>query len=183
METPRPGIGPVEIRPVRAAEHDLVADLLEETYRTALGDLLGEDYLAVLRDVARRADEAVVLVAADAGQAGAAGGTVLGTVTYVPEPGPWHEFDDHATAGIRMLAVAPRAQGRGIGRALVEACLARAAAEGRPRVGLHTVSLMVDAMRLYERLGFHRAPDHDWTLPSGTKILAYELKGWGPGPD
>lgn len=155
------------IRPVGPAEVDAVADLCEEAYREVMGGLLTPDYLGRLRDVAGRAASAEVLVAV-------AGGDVLGTVTFVPGPGEWAEFDDPHTAGIRMLAVAPGAQGRGVGRALVSECLRRASAAGRSRVALHTIRAMVGARRLYEGMGFCRAPANDWTLPSGLVILGYE---------
>jgi ribosomal protein S18 acetylase RimI-like enzyme len=153
---------------------DAVADLTEAAYREVLGDRLGDGYLAELRDVARRAREAVVLVAVD-GARDEAGGPVVGSVTYVPGPGPWAEFEGDDEAGIRILAVHPAAQGRGVGTALVEACIALARLEGRRRLSLHTVSTMAPAMRLYERLGFRRAPERDWPLESGTVLLAYVL--------
>ena len=62
------------------------------------------------------------------------GRRVLGGVTYVPGPGsPFAEFTDPDAAGIRMLAVADDAQGRGVGEALGRACIDRARAAGRPR--------------------------------------------------
>ncbi|MGI9022901.1 MAG: GNAT family N-acetyltransferase, partial [Acidimicrobiales bacterium] len=117
--------------------------------------------------VARRAALAVVLVAVDDHD------RLLGGVTYVRGPGPYFEWDgghDNAgpsgpqdSAGIRMLAVAPEARGRGVGTALVRACVDRARAEGRRRVWLHTTPEMTVAHRLYEREGFRRMPDADWT--------------------
>lgn len=66
--------------------------------------------------------------------------------------------DPHERIGeVYVLAVAPRAHGRGLGRALTVLGLAHLRAEG-----LHTVMLYVDAgnrtaVRMYERLGFVRA--------------------------
>lgn len=115
------------------------------------------DYAEELRDVAARVESADVLVALDAG------GTLLGAVTYVPGPeSASAEFAEADAAGIRMLAVGPAAQGRGVGRALVEACLDRARAAGKAQVVLHTTDWMTTAHRLYGRLGFERDPSIDW---------------------
>jgi GNAT superfamily N-acetyltransferase len=159
---------PVEVRSLRAGEAEALARLTVAAYTSVPGFDPGEAYLAELADVGRRAAVAVVLVAVDAD------GAVVGGATYVPGISPYAEFDDPADAGIRMLAVAPEAQGRGVGAALVRACVARARAEERPRLWLHTTEHMTAARRLYEREGFRRAPDHDW---QGTdlRLLSYRL--------
>jgi ribosomal protein S18 acetylase RimI-like enzyme len=82
-----------------------------------------------------------------------------------------------------MLAVDPSIQGRGVGRALVMACLDRARDRGRPGVFLHSTPEMVVAHHLYDSLGFERALDRDWRLDGETWFLAFALtfKG-GPVP-
>ena len=52
---------------------------------------------------------------------------------------------------LEIVAVAPGVQGRGVGRALIERCEARAA--GRP-IRLWTNVAMTGALRLYPRLGY-----------------------------
>ncbi|HYN48706.1 MAG TPA: GNAT family N-acetyltransferase [Candidatus Nanopelagicales bacterium] len=128
----------------------------------AVGALEGDDeYVPELRDVARRVREAVVFAALDD-----SGNVPLGCVTYVPGPdNTWAEHLRDGEASIRMLAVDPRAQGRGVGTALAEACLARARADGRRAVFLHSLPVMAGAQRIYERLGFRRAPERDWVFP------------------
>ena len=128
----------------------------------AVGALEGDDdYVPELRDVARRVREAVVFAALDA-----ADGTPLGCVTYVPGPdNTWAEHLRAGEASIRMLAVDPAAQGRGVGSALVAACLDRARADGRRAVFLHSLPVMTDAQRIYERCGFRRVPERDWVFP------------------
>jgi ribosomal protein S18 acetylase RimI-like enzyme len=128
----------------------------------AIGALQGdEEYVPELRDVARRVREAVVFAALDS-----ADGTPLGCVTYVPGPdNPWAEHLRDGEASIRMLAVDPAAQGRGVGTALVEACLARARADGRRAVFLHSLPVMTGAQRIYDAFGFRRVPERDWVFP------------------
>jgi ribosomal protein S18 acetylase RimI-like enzyme len=113
-----------------------------------------------------------VLVAVDE-----ASDRVLGCVTYVPGPGtPLSELAGPDEAEFRMLGVAPDAQGRGVGEALVRACIARARAEGRVRLVLSTTDPMEAAQRLYARLGFRRAPSRDWEPVPGVRLIVYVLE-------
>ncbi len=161
-------IEPVTVRAIRPEEQQAVADITVATYADVLGPFLDADYRSELSDVARRAQQAVVLVAVDGD------GRVLGSVTYVPGPGPYAEFEGPDEAGIRMLVVAPEARGRGVGAALVVACIEQARADGRARLSLHTTPTMVVAQRLYQRLGFRRAPERDWS-PGDLLLLGYVL--------
>jgi putative acetyltransferase len=56
------------------------------------------------------------------------------------------------------LAVAPTAQGMGLGRQLVKACLTYAGESGMRRVALLSNSRLTAALRLYEELGFQHRP-------------------------
>lgn len=77
---------------------------------------------------------------------------------------------------LRLLAVAPDARGEGVGRALVEECARRARSRGAAELGLHTSASMHVAIRMYERLGFVRAPEHDFHPPGGQVVTAYRLR-------
>jgi ribosomal protein S18 acetylase RimI-like enzyme len=64
-------------------------------------------------------------------------------------------LDSHRhVLGINGLAVAPAAQGRGVGRALVEGAVAEAARRGASKVSLRVLGVNPGAQRLYERCGF-----------------------------
>lgn len=54
-------------------------------------------------------------------------------------------------------------------------CLERARAAGVSSVVLSTQPQMRAAHRLYERLGFSRDPDLDWTPERGVELLGYRL--------
>ena len=131
-----------------------------------------DSYLGELRNVAKRAAAAEVLVAAE-------GTRLLGGVTFVPQGGPMADIARAGEAEIRMLAVTKDARGKGAGAALVRACLDRArTTPGCMRVVLSTQSSMHAAHRIYERLGFTRAPERDWNpIPEldDIMLLAYEL--------
>jgi GNAT superfamily N-acetyltransferase len=164
---PSPGQPAFAVRELHPAEADALGRLTVDCYAGLPGFEAADAYLTELADVAGRAARAVVLVAVEAS------GRVVGGVTYVPGPGPLAEFDDPADAGIRMLAVGSGARRRGVGTALVRACVARARAEGRRRLWLHTTRAMLDAQRIYEREGFRRAPEADWV--GRLCLLAYVL--------
>lgn len=100
-------------------------------------------------------------------------------MTFVPAGGPMAEVSRDGEAEIRMLAVAKDARGRGVGTALVRACVDRArATAGCGAVVLSTQRTMRSAHRIYERLGFTRDPARDWNpVPhlDDIMLLSYEL--------
>ncbi|MEO6206035.1 MAG: GNAT family N-acetyltransferase [Mycobacteriales bacterium] len=155
----------VTIRRVRPGEYDVVADLTAQVYR---GEGYGsDDYEPVLRDVAGRDRDAVVLVAVDEDQ-------ILGAVA-IAVSGPWAERAEPDEAEIRMLAVDPGARGQGVGTSLVVACLERARAAGCLRMRLSTEPTMAAAHRIYDRLGFTRTPERDWYPAPDIPLLTYVL--------
>ncbi|MFE2418330.1 GNAT family N-acetyltransferase [Streptomyces hokutonensis] len=164
----------IAIRQVAPAEYDTLGEITAQAYlQDGLLDFGESDwYLGELRDVAKRAAAAEVLVALDGEQ-------VLGGVTFVPSGGPMADLATAGEAEIRMLAVARAARGRGAGEALVRACVERArATDGCVRVILSTQRTMHAAHRIYERLGFTRTPERDWNpIPEldDITLLTYEL--------
>jgi ribosomal protein S18 acetylase RimI-like enzyme len=162
---------------IRAAEPDEFAEagrITLDAYAALFGDDDLGDYRSELLDVERRARAGVVLVAVD-------DDALLGTVTYVPGPGTeLSEFDDPDGCGIRMLAVDPRHQGRGAGRALTTACIELGRSQGRRRVLLHSTVAMAVARAMYEGMGFVRAPSRDVEIDRDGEepflLVAYEYE-------
>jgi len=94
------------------------------------------------------------------------GAIVVGTCAVIP----------HAPGGVEIakLAVAPAAQGLGLGRRLVELCLDFARARGAHRVMLVSNSRLTHAVRLYETMGFEHRPLPE-VLPYTTVDVHMEL--------
>jgi ribosomal protein S18 acetylase RimI-like enzyme len=55
----------------------------------------------------------------------------------------------------------------------VSACLDRARAVGKRRMVISTDPRMTTAHRLYERFGFTRLPERDWSPMAGIDLLVY----------
>ncbi len=148
-----------------------IGELTVAAYLTNEGDT-DTDYHAELRQVASRARRCPVLVAVDD-----ATGVIVGTVTYVPGPdNPFAELERGDEAGFRMLAVAPGAQGRGIGRALANACVEQAKAEGRGGLAIFTRPMARHAQALYDSMGFVRESERDWEFEPGEWLWAFALR-------
>ena len=117
-----------------------------------------------------------MLVAADEA------GTILGTVTLEPF-GPDSELArDKTEADIRAFAVDPRAQGRGVGRALLRAVIGTRPGRGMRTLRLCTQPAMTTAQRLYAAAGLH--PDPGPRLRAGARPHPAGLRaapGGGPG--
>ena len=159
----------MRIRLVTPAEHAAVGELTVAVYGSLPGGRLSEEYAAILRMVAERAAVADVVVAVDEDD------RLLGSVTFCVAPNPYAEVGDPGDAEFRMLVVDPAAQGRGVGRALVEGCLDRARERGAPRVVLSSTKWMTVAHGLYERMGFVRTPSRDWAPRPGIDLVTYAL--------
>ena len=120
----------------------------------------GDEYRDELLDSAHRAAEAILVVAVL--HVDGVEPVVVGTVTLAPQSSSYAEVAEPGEVEIRMLAVAPAARRQGVAEALVRACLRESVASGTRSVVLSTLDAMVVAHRLYERLGFRRAPERDW---------------------
>ncbi len=155
-----------EARPDEYAEAGRVTALAYREY-VGPGEAAWEDYLAEIADVAGRADAATILVAVEDGR-------VLGSASL--EIGRRIDGDDPPLsadeAHIRMLGVDPSARGRGVARALMDACFERARLAGRTRMTLHTTHRMTVAQAMYEHLGFERLADR--VFPDGFVLLTYQ---------
>lgn len=157
-----------DIRLARATEYDAVGELTAEAY--AADDFIpaGSDYGLTLRNAADRAEKAELWVAAnDSG--------LLGTVTFCQPGSVYGELAATGEGEFRMLGVAARARGLGIGTALSQHCVDRSRELGYHRVVLSSATYMKSAHRIYERLGFTRLPERDWSPRPGVDLYAFSL--------
>ena len=156
----------VTIRPAHLEELSAVGDLTVAAYEEFL---VPEDfYLAHLRDTVTRAREAELYVAD-------LGARLAGTVTFCPQGSPWAELAQPGEGEFRMLAVHPSTRRRGVAEALVSVCLERSRELGYDAVVLSSLPEQQAAHRLYERFGFCRLPERDWSPAEDVELLAFRL--------
>ena len=160
----------VIVREARPDEYDAIGELTVAAYAAYPEAADDDEYRAELLDVAGRAAVCPIYVAVDDET-----GRVVGGAMYVPGPGPFAETEREGEAGIRMLAVDPTAQRKGIGRALTNELINRARADGRIRIALLSLTSMTAAHAMYLGLGFRRAVDRDWEVAPGLLLLGFEL--------
>jgi ribosomal protein S18 acetylase RimI-like enzyme len=155
----------VSISPAEPEDFDQIADLTVRVYVD--GRLANDGYTPELADVGGRASRAELLVARDDD------GRVVGSVALVLSGDFGEVTRSGDEAAFRMLVVDPSVQGRGLGALLVTTCLERARMAGKRRMVLSTGTRMLAAQRLYERLGFTRLPERDWSPVPGIDLLVY----------
>lgn len=162
-----PGFSPVTVRSALDGELAAAGECVRAAYEA--DGLANGEYLGVIADARARARSAEVLVAV--GERG----DVLGSVTFLLPGSPFAELARSGEAEFRMLGVLPAARGRGVARALVEACLDRATRVGAHRVVLCSQVAMTSAHRLYAQFGFVRAPELDWVADPDVELLGFAV--------
>jgi GNAT superfamily N-acetyltransferase len=106
-------------------------------------------------------------------------GELVGGVVYF---GDMAEYGAGGTAktvkhasGIRLLGIDPRFRGLGAGRALTEFCIQLACERRHRQVILHTTRAMQSAWAMYERMGFLRSEDLDFSW-EGFPVHGFRLR-------
>lgn len=85
----------------------------------------------------------------------------IGDMKYYGSAGAATQEKD--AAGFRLLAVDPTIRGKGIGKLLTKACIKLAKDEGHREMVIHTTNAMKIAWGMYEKIGFERSEDLDFS--------------------
>jgi len=158
----------LRVRPMAAGDDPVrLGDIVRDAYLNIPDYPPDPDYDGALDKVAQRAGRGQIVVAERPGE-------LVGCLTFVVDPASdLYEWHDPAFTCIRMFGVDRAAQGSGVGAAMLQWCIDETRRLGRAGVGLHTITEMTVAQRLYERFGFVRRPEFDFVVPETTG-LAYE---------
>jgi ribosomal protein S18 acetylase RimI-like enzyme len=155
----------VVVRRARAEDLDTVGEITVAAY-AEFTDGPDDHYLGLLRDAARRDREAELWVAE-------VDGVVRGSVTIALPGSPWREIGTADEGEFRMLAVSPDARRMGVGDALSRLVVDRFRQLGFRTIVLSSLSSMASAHRIYDRLGYRRIPDRDWSPQTGVHLIAF----------
>jgi GNAT superfamily N-acetyltransferase len=153
------------IRDFTAADRGQVDELAVsafEQYRAAYSDWPA--FRARIANMSALADGGEIIVAEENGH-------IVGAVAYIAAQQAKSAIFLPEWPIMRMLVVAPRAQGQGIGRTLAQECLQRARRDGAGVFALHTSELMQVALPMYLRMGFRHWSDAPSIL--GVKYAVY----------
>lgn len=166
------------IRDLHPGEFEALGRLMVEVYSSLDGFPKPADqprYYEMLAGIGRFTEKpsARVLVAVSPQ------GPLVGGVVYF---GDMAEYGSGGVAtsiqgasGIRLLGVDPKFRNAGAGKALAKACIQLARDAGHAQVILHTTQAMRIAWGLYERLGFTRSEDLDFSQ-QGLPVFGFRLK-------
>ncbi|SFN54261.1 GNAT family N-acetyltransferase [Dokdonella immobilis] len=154
-----------QIRELHPDEFAALGQLMVEVYASLPGFPSPQEqprYYETLANIGRFSEKPGVQVLVALG----AGNELMGGVVYFSDMAQYGSggtaTSEVNAAGIRLLGVSPQYRGRGVGKALALACIARARESGRGQVILHTTEAMQVAWKLYEGLGFVRSTDLDF---------------------
>ena len=125
------------IRKATATDADAVERIVADAYRP-LAERMDKPPMPMLEDYPARISEGVVDVIEDQG-------VVLGMIILVDQPD---------ALMLENVAVGSQAQGRGVGRRLIDHAEAEAVRRGHGLIRLYTHVTMVENQRMYAHLGY-----------------------------
>lgn len=166
------------IRDLRPAEFESLGRLMTDVYSKLEGFPTPTEqphYYEMLANIGRLSEKpgARVLVAVRPGD------ELLGGIVYFSDMAQYGSGGVATSikdaSGIRLLGVAPNYRNLGAGKALARACLELARQAGHSQIILHTTQAMRVAWGLYERLGFVRSNDLDFSQ-QGLPVFGFKLR-------
>lgn len=140
---------PITIRPIAAGDDAALARIIRDTLTefgaAKPGSVYYDPSTDHLHDLFQHAQSAYFVAESD--------GVVLGGAGIYPT-----ENLPPDTTELVKVYLLPQARGRGVGKKLLEICLAEAKVRGYGRVYLESFEEMTQAIPLYEKLGFTHLP-------------------------
>ena len=163
----------VSLRDFSASDAAIIDRLAVASFSQYSNDF--QDWPAMVRVLEKMSDmagNAEIIIAEHEGR-------IVGAVGYVPPSSPKSAHFRPEWPIVRMLVVDPDARGLGAGRALTEACVARARRDHALEIALHTSPIMTVALPMYLRMGFVRVRDAPPLFGVPYAIYVKALEGAG----
>ena len=169
------------IRNVRTGELPAVGNLMVKAYSNLDGfpkESELPDYFELLRNVGvllKNPGTEILVAVSDSDEIGGAV-VFIGNMRYYGAHN--NIVNEPDSCGFRLLAVDPDKSRNGIATSLVHACIAKAKERNASSVIIHTTDPMKVAWRMYERLGFERSKELDFSRSNlNVYGLRYRLNG------
>jgi ribosomal protein S18 acetylase RimI-like enzyme len=166
------------VRNAHANEFEAIGKLMVHAYSTLEGFLKVEDHphyyntLANIGELLRKPEtELIVAVSPDGEIDGAV--VFFGDMTQYGSGGI--ATQEKQSAGFRFLAVSDSARGKGLGKLLTLECIDRAKQKHLKQVIIHTTMAMLNAWKMYEKIGFKRSEDLDF-IQGDLKVFGFRFR-------
>ncbi len=167
----------LNIREIKRSEYAILGDLTVDVYSKLDGfpsPSEQSDYYATLSKIGSLNEQqyTTVLVAETSMN------EIVGGVVYYSDMSAYGSggsaTQEQDASGIRLLSVHPKSAGMGVGSALTNECIRLAKASGNKQVILHTTQAMEIAWKLYQKIGFKRSSDLDFSQ-QGFPVYGFRL--------
>jgi GNAT superfamily N-acetyltransferase len=160
------------IRDAEPGEREVVVELTRFAYaefKSVMAPVTWRGLSNAIEAVLANSGPAEIIVATDRDE-------IVGSVFLYPGgSSPYPGEPPLAEPEFRLLSVPPGHRGHGVGRALVKECIRRSKVAGAKILGLHTSVSFRDAIALYRKMGFVRAPERDFRPGEAEVVEAYWL--------
>lgn len=160
------------VRDAEPEERDVVVELTRMAYaefQSVMKPGAWRGLANAIEEVLANSGPAEIIVALEEDQ-------IVGSVFLYPGgSSPYPDEPALTEPEFRLLSVRPTHRGKGFGRALVNECVNRSRAAGAKAIGLHTSASFKDAIALYRKMGFERAPERDFQPPDAEVVEGYCL--------
>lgn len=153
------------IRNAKPEEFDAIGKLMVQAYSTLEGFLKVDEHpeyyktLASIGALTNKPDTELIVAVSPSGDP-------EGAVVFFRDMAQYGSggtaTQEKNSAGFRFLAVGDAARGLGLGKLLTHECINRAKQIGRKQLIIHTTMAMLNAWKMYEKIGFKRSEDLDF---------------------
>ncbi len=160
------------IRDAEPGEREVVVELTRFAYaefRSVMTPVTWRGLSNAVEAALENSGPAEIIVATDRDE-------IVGCVFLYPGgSSPYPGEPPLAEPEFRLLSAPPGHRGHGVGHALVEECIRHSKMAGARALGLHTSVSFRDAIELYRKMGFLRAPERDFRPADAEVVEAYRL--------
>lgn len=157
---------PIVINELEDEDTEKAQHLLVESYKQYEAYFAPEDWTKYINGIMK----SVVTPNADTILVAKAGEDILGSVQLFQSSAEAYNRPDLQIFApiVRLLAVHPKARGRGVAKKLLKAVIKQAKMEGASNIYLHSPDFMETAVQLYKNFGFKQDQSKEFVDGGGT---------------